>query len=146
MHRAEVKYEHMSAAGLAAQLRDEFEEVSGKCAATIVAPTCTARPRRGPEAIRSLEAGACALVPRGQTCWRLGLAGAGALHLVTTWTEPFYVLVSEGFGSENQPPQSWFICAYEMLSPGKRNLEPPSLVPNKCPEYTLDYLMHVLMQ
>ena len=88
----------------------------------------------------------CALVLRGQTCWRLVLAGAGVLHLGTTWPEPFYVLVSEAFGSEKQHPQSWFICAYEMLSPGKRNLEPPSLVPNKCPEYTLDYLMHVLMQ
>ena len=82
MHRAEVKYEHVSAAGLGAQLRDEFEEVSGKCAATIAAPTCTARPRRGPEARLSLEAGACAVVPRGQTCWRLGFARAGAIHFV----------------------------------------------------------------
>ena len=46
MHRAEVKYEHMSAAGLAAQLRDEFEEASGNCVATIVAPTCTAHAQR----------------------------------------------------------------------------------------------------
>ena len=51
---------------------------------------------RSPEARLSLEAGACALVPRGQTCWRLGLAGAVAIPLVTTWTEPFYVLVSDG--------------------------------------------------
>ena len=34
MHRAEVN-EHMSAVGLAEQLRDELERVSGKCAAAI---------------------------------------------------------------------------------------------------------------
>ena len=33
---------------------------------------------RSPEARLSLEAGACVLVPRGQTCWRLGLACVGA--------------------------------------------------------------------
>ena len=46
-------------------------------------------------------------------------------------TAPFYLLVSEGFGSENQPPQPRFILAYETLSPGKHHLEPTSLAPNK---------------
>ena len=31
-------------------------------------------------------------------------------------TAPFYLLVSEGIGSENQPPQPRFILAYETLS------------------------------
>ena len=49
-----------------------------------------------PEARLSLEAGACVLVPRGQTRWRLGLAYVGAQKPDYRWRLGACVLVPRG--------------------------------------------------
>jgi len=63
------------------------------------------------------------------------LANRDAQQRVVTFeqqpTASFYLLVSKGFGTENQPPQPRFLLANETLNPGKHNLEPTSLAPNK---------------